>query len=76
MIDLTGKKKTTSTSVNSGTPRTPGTSTPGTTVTASPVQTDDFNRYLIPVIILGAGAAVLVMLLILKKDAKRAGKKS
>ena len=75
VIDLTGKKKTTSTSVNSGTPGTPGTSTPGTTVTASPVQTGDFNRYLIPLIILGAGAALLVMLLILKKkDAKRAKK--
>ena len=75
VIDLTGKKKTTSTSVNSGTPGAPGTSTPGTTVTASPVQTGDFNRYLIPVIILGAGAALLAVLMILKKkDSKRAKK--
>ena len=77
VIDLTGKKKTTSTSVNSGTPGTPGSSTPGTTVTASPVQTGDFNRYLIPMIILGAGAALLAVLMILKKkDAKRAKKKA
>lgn len=77
VIDLTGKKKTTSTGSNPGTPGTPGTSMPGTTVTASPVQTGDFNRYLVPLIIFGAGAALLAVLLILKKkDAKRAGKKA
>ena len=74
VIDLTGKKKT---STGGGTPGSPGSSTPGTTVTASPVQTGDFNRYLVPLIILGAGAALLAVLLILKKkDAKRTGKRS
>ena len=77
VIDLTGKKKTTSTGSNPGTPGTPGTSTPGTTVTASPVQTGDFNRYLVPLIIFGAGAALMAVLLILKKkDARRAGKRA
>ena len=74
VIDLTGKKKT---STGGGTPGSPGSSTPGTTVTASPVQTGDFNRYLVPLIILGAGAALLAVLLILKKkDSKRSGKRS
>ena len=76
VIDLTGKKKTTTEKSNPGTPGSPGTSTPGTTVTASPVQTGDFNRYLVPLIILGAGAALMAVLLLLKKrDAKRCGKK-
>jgi hypothetical protein len=85
VTDLTGKKKKTTKEDKPGTPSSPGTpvastpggSTPGTTVTASPVQTGDFNRYLVPLAILGAGAALLAVLLILKKkDAKRGGKKN
>ena len=79
VIDLTGKKKKTTTEKSNpgtpGTPGTPGVSTPGTTVTASPVQTGDFNRYLIPGIIFGAGVALMAVLMILKRrDAKRSGK--
>ena len=66
LVDLTGKKKETS-------PGSPVISTPGYgggTVTATPVKTGDYNRYLPAILLILCGGTCLAIVLVGKKKKK------
>ena len=70
LVDLTGKKKEI-------TPGSPVISTPGYgggTVTATPVKTGDYNRYLPAILLILCGGACLAIVLVGKKKKKQDNK--
>lgn len=61
-VDLTGKEDSKTTTVG-GSPMPSG----GTNVISAPVQTGDYNRYLVPILLILVGTGGMTLLIVDKK---------